>query len=273
MASDQFGGEFWARPEISQPERQSPPPLIFRRPLYVLRWLIAIVMLIGFAIYELVIIPLTPSAIFVDQLIAAKHVKESHEAEARLLERDRSRFRGDQELIARIPQLISLLGVRSDKALVHVLAGIGRPAIQPMIAALDAPTPHASMGALPIDDESVKCGQLKSLLQAFKLLHAEAPETASRLTRYLGHHDAMVCDTCVETLVAFKHDAVQPLVAILDDPRADQRAKRNAVVALSRIGPAMSEAVPMLRHKLDQTTDPEEKKLIQWAIKNGESRP
>src|ERR1700693_2720496 len=187
MANEQYGGEFWARMEIPHQKTRSPSPPGFRWSIYAVRWLIAIVMLIGFAIYELVIIPLTSSAAFVDRLVAAKRLDEASEAENRLLERDQSRFRDDQKLIARIPRLISLLGVRSDKAVVHVLAGIGRPAIQPMIAALDAPTPHVAFGGVPIDDDTVKCGQLKSLFAAFKSLHAEAPEVASRLTRYLGH--------------------------------------------------------------------------------------
>jgi hypothetical protein len=272
MANEEYGGEFWARMESPPPETRAPSRPRFRWSLYAVRWLIAIVMLIGFAIYELVIIPLTSSAAFVDRLVAAKRLDEAREAEKRLLERDPSRFRDDQELVARIPQLISLLGVRNDKGAVHVLAGIGRPAIQPMITALDAPTPHVAFGGVPIDDDSVKRGQLKSLFEAFKALHAEAPEAASRLARYLGHHDAMVCDKCIETLVAFGHDSVQPLAAILDDPRTGQRAKRYAVVALSRIGPDIAEAVPVLRKRLGQTTDSEEKSLIESAIKNAQSR-
>ncbi len=259
--------------EVTEQANRSPPRPRFTWSLYKVRWLIAIVMLIGFAIYELVVIPLTSSATFVDRLVAAKRLDEARDAENRLLERDRSRFRGDQELIARIPQLISLLGVRSDRAVVHVLAGIGRPAIQPMIAALDAPTPPVGIGGVQIDDDSVKCRQLKSLFEAFKALHAEAPETAARLARYLGHQDAMVCDKCVETLVAFGHDSVQPLIVILDDPRTGHRTKRYAVVALGRIGPEIAEAVPALRKRLGQTTDSGEKKLIESALHNARNRP
>ncbi|HEV3300620.1 MAG TPA: hypothetical protein VG055_13310 [Planctomycetaceae bacterium] len=273
MADEEFGGEFWARMEGPKQENRPPSPRGFGWSIGAVRWLIAFVVLIGFGIYELIVIPSTSSATFVDRLVAAKRLDEAREAEKRLLERDRSRFRGDQELIARIPRLISLLGVRNDQAVVHVLAGIGRPAIQPMIAALDAPTPPVGFGGFRIDDDSVKCGQLKSLFEAFKSLRAEAPEAASRLARYLGHHDAMVCDKCVETLVAFGHDSVQPLVAILDDPQTGGRTKRYAVVALSRIGPQNAEAVPVLRKRLGQTTDSEEKKLIELAIHSAQSRP
>jgi hypothetical protein len=271
MANDQFGGEFG--PGLEAPPQESPPRLSFRGRLFLARCLVVILMSIGVAIYEFAIVPSISSVTFVDRLVWAQDLEEANKAEKRLLERDRSRFRGDQQLVTRIPQLISLLGVRNQRGVMHVLAGIGRPAIQPMIAALDAPASPVALGRLPENDDAVKSLQLECLFDTFSLLHAEAPEAASRVARFLGHPDLLVCDKCVDTLVVFGGDAVQPLAAILDDPRAAQRTKRYAVVALSRIGSRMTEAVPVLRKRFAQTTDPEERKLIESALKNAQGRP
>jgi hypothetical protein len=244
------------------------------RGIFVLvRFLIIAVALIGIAIHEFVVIPNTSTADFVDQLVSAKKRNDASEAENRLLERDRSSFRNDPELIPRIPQLVALLGIRNDRGARHVLTGIGRPTVGPLIAAFDAPLPHVSIGGIPIDDKSLRFNRVISLFEAFKSLHTEAPEVLSRLVTYLDDDDALICDKCVESLAAFGANAVPPLVAILNDPQSNRRPRRYAVIALGRIGRGASAAVPVLRKTLSQANNSDDKRLIQMAIQNAQPRP
>jgi hypothetical protein len=242
--------------------------------LLLIRFAIVAVVLIGFGIYELVIIPTTSSVTFVDQLIAARDVKGAYEAERRLLDRDRARFQNDPELISRIPKLIALMGVRNDKGLDHVLAGIGRPAVAPLVAAFDAPVPRVAMGGLVfVDDDTVRSQRLISLFETCKLMHEEAPEVAPRLVTYFDDKNAMVADKCVEAVAAFGRDAVPTLIAVLNDPRANRRMRRYAVITLNRIGPDAAQALPALRTTLTKAGDKKEKELIEAAIRNAQRRP